>query len=118
MSCNPRPQLSYTLETAISGNTWDGLTWQGSSDGTTFDDSVASVKFTVLDSEGVEVLALTDGSGVTINDAAAWDVTVDEISPLTLGADVYSYALEITDAGGTIRTWLAGTWRVVADAVS
>jgi len=113
MSCCT-PNLSFTLSPATSGDTWQGLTTVFSSDGTTFDDDVASVAFTVLDSAGVEALALTDGSGITINDAATWDITVDAITPLTLAAGVYSYTMEITDAGGTIRTWLAGTWTIRA----
>ena len=113
-----KQNLAFTLANAITGNTWNGITLVLTSDGTTFDDDVASVKFTVLDSAGAESLALTDGSGITINDASTWDITVDEITPLTLTGGVYSYAMEITDAGGVVRTWLAGTWRITSDAVT
>lgn len=119
MSCACSPNLGYTLADAIQGNTWVGISQLDfSSDGTTFDDAIASVKFTAVDSEGAEVLALTDGSGITIVDADLWQIVVDPITPLTIDAGTYSYALEITDDGGTIRTWLAGTWKITADAVT
>ena len=110
--------LNYKLNRAIKGNTWPGLNVTFSSDGTTFDDDVASAKFTVVDSGGTAVLSKTSGSGITINDASAWDITVDAIPALSIDGGVYSWALEITDAGGVVRTWLAGTWTIWADAVT
>ena len=114
MSCTCPHNLSFTLSSATNGSTWQGFQTTFTSDGTTFDDDVASVAFTVLDSDGASVLALTDGSGITINDAATWDITVDAITPLTVAAGVYSYTLQISDAGGIIRDWLAGSWEIRA----
>ncbi len=112
MTCSLERKIRYPLLDATEGKTWDGITWQGSSDGTSFDDPIASARFVVVDSEGVEALSLTNGAGITINDAAAWDLTVDAITPLTLTPGFYSYALEITDTGGRVLDWLEGDWKI------
>lgn len=57
----------------------------------------------------------SNSTGITINDAAAWDFTIDQISPVTLAAGVYSYDLETTDAAGTIRTEFSGTWNILSE---
>lgn len=116
MPCQ-NPNLSFSLENAIKGNTWPGLSISFTSDGTTFDEYASVAKFRVVDKDGVEALSLTSPVGVTIDDADAWEFIIDPITPLTIPAGVYAYAFEVTDNAGVIRTWLAGTWRIVEDAV-
>lgn len=111
------PNLSFSLNNAIRGNTWPGITLSFTSDGSAFDDDASVAKFRVVDKDGVESLSLTSPVGITIDDPSAWEFTVDSITPLTIPAGLYSYAFEVTDSAGVIRTWLAGTWRIIEDAV-
>tara|TARA_R110000868_G_scaffold302692_2_gene563250 strand:+ start:41 stop:388 length:348 start_codon:yes stop_codon:yes gene_type:complete len=67
---------------------------------------------------GSTTTALTldsDTTGIVINNAAAWDFTISEIDTTSLATGVYSYQLETTTTGGTIRTEFAGTWPILSD---
>ena len=107
----------FTLPEAKTDKTWDGLTASLSSDGTTFDDNLASVKMT-FKLAGVESLTLTSPTGITISDASAWEFTVESISRLTLAAGVHSWAIETTsDASpASIQDYMVGTLEVKADS--
>ena len=97
----------FTLPEAKTDKTWDGLTASLSSDGTTFDDNLASVKMT-FKLAGVE----------SITDANAWQFYVNPISRLTLAAGVHSWAIETTsDASpASIQDYMVGTITVKADS--
>jgi len=108
----------FTLPEAKSDKTWDGLTVSLSSDGTTFTDPLASVKMT-FKLAGVESLTLTSADAeITIDDAAAWEFTVDPISRLTLAAGVHSWAIETTSDAtpASVQDYMVGTLTVKADS--
>lgn len=73
------------------------------------------IKFVLSGATSPSLTLDSDATGITINDAAAWDFTIDAINPVTLEAGVYSYDLETTDAAGTIRTEFAGTWPILSE---
>jgi uncharacterized protein YaiE (UPF0345 family) len=107
-----------TLPEAKTDKTWDGLTVSMSSTGTTFAESLASVKMT-FKLAGVESLTLTSAaSQITITDAAAWEFTVEPIERLTLAAGVHSWAIETTSsaAPASVKDYLVGTIPVKADS--
>jgi hypothetical protein len=107
-----------TLPEAKTDKTWDGMTVSLSSTGTTFDEALASVKMT-FKLAGVESLTLTSAaSQITINDAAAWDFTVEPISRLTLAAGVHSWAIETTSSASpaSVQDYIVGTITVKADS--
>lgn len=58
------------------------------------------------------------GSEITLNviTARLWSVTV-ESRLLTLDAGIYSWALETTDADGTVKVQLIGTLTVKPDLI-
>lgn len=66
-------------------------------------------------SVGVE---LTEADGITITDAADWEISIDARAPedFDLGAGSWHWDLETTDATGTVRTWLWGILTVEDDA--
>ena len=107
-----------TLPEAKTDKTWDGMTVSMSSTGTTFAESLASVKMT-FKLAGVESLTLTSAaSQITINDAAAWDFTVEPISRLTLAAGVHSWAIETTSSASpaSVKDYIVGVINVKADS--
>jgi hypothetical protein len=107
-----------TLPEAKNDKTWDGLTVSLSSDGTTFDESLASVKMT-FKLAGVESLTLTSAaSQITITDANAWEFYVNPISRLTLAAGVHSWAIETTSSASpaSVQDYIVGTLEVKADS--
>jgi hypothetical protein len=68
---------------------------------------------------GVESLTLTSAaSQITINDAAAWEFTVEPISRLTLTAGVHSWAIETTSSASpaSVQDYIVGTLEVKADS--
>jgi hypothetical protein len=107
-----------TLPEAKTDKTWDGMTVSMSSTGTTFAESLASVKMT-FKLAGVESLTLTSADDeITINDAAAWEFTVEPISRLTLAAGVHSWAIETTSSASpaSVQDYIVGTITVKADS--
>ena len=121
MSCCPSSPPAIELPCAFKGATWDGLTWRiDSTDGTDYDAVLSSARFQLQDSAGAAVLTLTSavGSEITLNVTTArlWSITVEN-RLLTLDAGIYSWALETTDAAGTIKVQLIGTLTVKPDLI-
>jgi hypothetical protein len=121
MSCCPSSPPAIELPCAFKGATWDGLTWRvDSTDGTDYDAVLSSARFQLQDSAGTAVLTLTSavGTEITLNVTSArlWSVTVEK-RLLTLDAGIYSWALETTDADGTIKVQLIGTLTVKPDLI-
>ena len=121
MSCCPSSPPAIELPCAFKGATWDGLTWRiDSTDGNDYDAVLSSARFQLQDSAGAAVLTLTSavGSEITLNVTTArlWSVTV-ESRLLTLDAGIYSWALETTDADGTVKVQLIGTLTVKPDLI-
>jgi hypothetical protein len=121
MSCCPSSPPAIELPCAFKGATWDGLTWRvDSTDGTDYDAVMSSARFQLQDSAGTAVLTLTSavGTEITLNVTTArlWSVTVEK-RLLTLDAGIYSWALETTDADGTIKVQLIGTLTVKPDLI-
>lgn len=121
MSCCPSSPPAIELPCAFKGATWDGLTWRiDSTDSTDYDAVLSSARFQLQDSAGAAVLTLTSavGSEITLNviTARLWSVTV-ESRLLTLDAGIYSWALETTDADGTVKVQLIGTLTVKPDLI-
>jgi len=77
--------------------------------------ALSSASIIFKDSDGVAVLTLTSGDGLTLDDttAGAWNITIDAISPITLDAGTYYYSLKTTDVSGTIKFYLAGNWKII-----
>jgi hypothetical protein len=121
MSCCPSSPPAIELPCAFKGATWDGLTWRvDSTDGTDYDAVLSSARFQLQDSAGAAVLTLTSavGAEITLNVTSVrlWSVTVEK-RLLTLNAGIYSWALETTDADGTIKVQLIGTLTVKPDLI-
>jgi hypothetical protein len=121
MSCCPSSPPAIELPCAFKGATWDGLTWRvDSADGTDYDAVLSSARFQLQDSSGAAVLTLTSavGAEITLNVTSVrlWSVTVEK-RLLTLNAGIYSWALETTDADGTIKVQLIGTLTVKPDLI-
>ena len=112
MSCS-----TIQLPATRKGDTWDGMTVALSSDGTTFADSLSAVHMSFwLAGATTAALDLKSADGeITIDDAAAWEFTVDPVSPMTLAAGQYSWQIQTTDSGGLIKTYLSGTIEITSD---
>ena len=120
MSCKP---LNIRLPDTFRGDTWDGLTWalESVDEGDTeFDGVLTLARFQLQSPAGVAALTLSSATAgqVTINESAAneWDVTV-EPRILAVDAGTYTWALELTDDTGVIKTVVAGTIRINPDPV-
>jgi hypothetical protein len=120
MAANP---FNITLPTAITGDTWDGMTWTVSDvspDDTEFAAALVTATFQLQDESGVPVLTLSSAvvGEVTINVATAneWSVTV-ESRILTLTPGVYSYGLKTVDADDVEKTKVAGILIIEAQPV-
>ena len=68
--------------------------------------------FFLDDAEASSLDLDSDDTGVTINDAATWDFTIDVIS-VSLAPGLYHYDLETTDAAGIVSTEFVGTWQIL-----
>lgn len=121
MTCCSSLPPTIELPCIYKGTTFDGLTWRiDSTDGTEYDAVLSSARFQLQDSAGAAVLTLTSavGSEITLNVTTPklWSITVEK-RLLTLDAGIYSWALETTDADGTIKVQLVGTLSVKPDLI-
>lgn len=121
MSCCTSSPPTVELPCAFKGATFDGFTWRiDSTDGTDYDAVLTSARWQLQDSAGNAALTLTSavGSEITLNVTTPklWSITVEK-RLLTLDAGIYSWALETTDADGTIKVQLIGTLTIKPDLI-
>ena len=110
MDCPP----IFTLPHTRTGKTWDVIS-EGSlsSDGPAFADDLASLAMEFKDSLGAVVLTLPRAGGhIIIVDASAWTFSVTAITPFTLAVGHYSWEIETTDSGGSIKGYFQGELQV------
>jgi len=97
-----------------------GATWKGvselslSSNGTTFDSSLALVRMVFKDESGNTLLTLSSAvSGeITITDAAEWKARIEPIAapPFTVGS--LRWYIETTDSDDIVDYYFSGTLQV------
>ena len=114
MSCN----TNITLKPVVYKDTWDGLSEVSfTSDGTAFASELALVRMFFKDADGTVGLALTSAnSTITITDAAAWEFSVNAVSPMLLAVGVWYWSIETTDDQDVIKTRVFGTIEILQDA--
>jgi hypothetical protein len=112
-----RPAIA-TLTPIVEGDTWDGIAASFSSDGTAFDSALSSVEMDFRTAAGVVTQTLTSAAAeITIDDANAWEISVPEIV-LSLTDGVWHWSITTTDAGGIIKTRIAGTIQILPEEYS
>ena len=108
----------YTIPAAVTGDTFAGIPELSITiNGSAPTNSLSSVRmqFKTDATAASADLELTSAAGdITINDAAAWNITVEPFTN-SLAAAIYGYDIEFTDSAGNIKTYVAGTWDVVQD---
>jgi hypothetical protein len=55
-------------------------------------------------------------STITIDDANAWQFTVNPVSPMLLAVGNWYWSIETTDSAGVIKTRVFGTISILNDA--
>lgn len=110
---------TVNLPSVVLGDTWPGFTVELSSDGTTFYEPLESVRvfFKAECGTGDPLLELTSdpAEGLTIDDAANWIMSADEITPFPLPVGSYVASLETTNTAGRVLTPLRFKISVTAD---
>jgi hypothetical protein len=109
----------HTLKPIIYGDTWDGLT-NGAfeSTGTAFASPLTGVRMYWRDADDVLGLELDETSGITIDNAASWQYTVDPIERFPLAVGTWYWSLEFTDSTGRRKTRWIGDISVTKDATT
>jgi len=108
-SCSCDNSIPYRqLRPVPSGTTWDGLTgFSFSSTGTAFGSPLYSVTMSWFDSDGSEVLTITEASGITITSASGWTFDI-EGRLMMLSAGSYYWKIKTTDSDGIVKIRLQG----------
>ena len=106
----------YQLPTVVRGDTFPGLTVSsvkinGSNPTTALDSVKMDIRTTPAAASAELSLSSTDG--ITINNNATWNFTIDAFQ-VNLDAGTYYYDIE-TITGTTRRTYLKGHWIVTQD---
>ena len=111
MSCN----TNITLNPVVYGNTWDGLTdCSFTSDGTAFASPLALVEMEFTDEDGAVGLLLTSANATAaIDDANAWEFTINPVEEMTLTRGIWTWAIRTTDDQDVVKTRLSGTIEIV-----
>jgi len=113
MSCNPN---ITALPSCITGDTWPGFAYAVTSTGTITAESLASARMSfALQPAGTVGLALSSASGITIDNAAAWQLTVNKIMSMPLAPGYYLASIELTDTAGNIRTFSRFSISILSD---
>ena len=106
--------LKWDWTPVVTGDTYPGINI--TCDGPDSDLARVRIDIKAAGSTAVALGLDSDTNGVTINDATAWDFTIDSINPVNLAPGVFYYDLETTDAAGTIRTEFNGSWQIIKEA--
>jgi len=114
MSCS----TNITLTPVVYKDTWDGLTeCSFSSDGTAFASPLALVRMFFKNEDGEVGLELSSAnSTITIDDAAAWEFTINPVSPILLEPGQWYWSIETTDDQDIVKTRLFGSLEILGDA--
>lgn len=108
------PQAVYNFPDLVSGTTLKSRQFS-----VTVNDnpptnplSAVSIKFA---KDGATTLTLSNGSGVTITDAANWEFTVGPVAAGSTGlaAGIHKYDCKLTDSAGVVTKWIHGVMRVL-----
>jgi hypothetical protein len=107
---------TYHLPSVVEGDTWAGipaLTVRVNNAAPA--SALALVRIQIRrrhdDADALVSLHSGSGGGISIDDAAAWEVSVAR-RVLDLPAGRYVHDVEFTDAAGEVRTYLAGSLSV------
>lgn len=108
----------YTIPAAVTGDTFAGIPEMSVTvNGDPPTVALASVRMqfrTSADAASASLALTSSGGDITINSAANWNITVEPFE-ITLAAANYVYDIEFTDTGGTVRTYVTGTWAIASD---
>jgi hypothetical protein len=113
MSC----ASNIVLTPCVNGDTWDGLTdCSFSSDGTAFSSPLSQVRMFFKNNENETGLELTSAAGtITIDNAAQWMFTVNQVNPMTLDPGLWYWSIETTDSQGVVKTRVFGILEIISD---
>ena len=77
--------------------------------------SAIRIMFRYRTKTGTVVKDISNGSGITITDAATGQFTIDAFTPVDWAVDTYYYDVQITSSAGAINTYLWGTVNIIQD---
>jgi hypothetical protein len=108
---------TYNLPSVTEGDTWVGvpsitIAINGDPPASSLARVAMQFRRRHTDADALVSLHSGSGGGITIDDAAGWEIAVPP-QVLTLDAGSYVYDLETEDATGVIRTYLAGRLTVL-----
>jgi hypothetical protein len=106
--------MTYDFPKHVKGDTWSVRTFTVEVNDLAKDLTGASIAMKVRDCKGNVLLSLSVGSGLTITVPTAGKFQIDA-QVLDIIAGVHSYDIEITDAAGVIKTWIAGNLIIIQD---
>tara|TARA_B110000503_G_C6979147_1_gene342471 strand:- start:248 stop:598 length:351 start_codon:yes stop_codon:yes gene_type:complete len=106
------------LTPVFYGDTWDGLSnCSFSSNGSAFGSNLTSIRMFFKDYDGVTGLELTTAnSNITIDNATAWEFTVNPITNMPLSVGMWFWSIETTDAESVRKTRVFGTLEILDHA--
>jgi hypothetical protein len=107
----------YTIAPHVSGDSWNGIDLITISiNSAPPDEELVSAKIQFRKSSmGSVFLTLDSADGsVVIEDAALWQMSVPS-QIVSLSPDDYYWDLQTTDASGSIKTYVKGTWTILGD---
>ena len=107
---------TYAIPSVVKGDTFEGVTFSITVNGTVLDLTNASIKMDLrLIPTGILAKRFILGSGLTIvTPPTNGTFTIDK-QVIDLPANTYDYDIEITSADGSINTWITGTWQILQD---
>jgi hypothetical protein len=106
--------MTYDFPKHIKGDTWRTTTFTVTVNDLAKDLTGATIDMNVRDCNAVSWLDMTNGTGITITDAANGVFQIDQ-QTLDIPAGLYSYDIQITDSDGVIATWIRGNITIIQD---
>lgn len=105
--------MAYNLSDHRSGDTFDGVDFTITVNAAPLDLTGATITMTIKKDtcKGPVALTLTNGSGLTITDAANGQFEIDE-QIISLPADTYYYEITFLLADSSVKTYISGYWTI------
>jgi hypothetical protein len=94
------------LPAVVEDSTWDGFSISLASTGTSLADGLDAATLVLRGADGVAVVSLSEGSGITITNAATWALTVAPITPIAFATGTYTGSLRMVSATGKVRKYV------------
>lgn len=104
---------NYRIPDHVKGDTFNGVQFTVTINDAVPTSPLVSVRMKLRVTPNSDAaLTLASGEGITITDATNWIFSIDS-QVIDVVAQTYQYDIETTDAGGNVKSYIYGQWKIL-----